>query len=158
MSCTLAGVAEKTLQPCDTTSTIWLGSSSLTSCPSGAIRVLQLSRIYCDGWVTLIKDYERRTLSICLATGASLTILQPHGKYDIGLRGHRYIQPPSNPISAVQSSTWWGYLCSVSNAYSDPDCIWPTQQWFITLFCKDVLYVSIDKDCIRWTRGSTQLL
>ena len=36
--------------------------------------------------------------------------------------------------------------------------IWPTQQWFITLFCKDVLDVSIDKDGERWTRGTTQLL
>ena len=105
MSCTLAGAAEITLQPCSTTSTTYLCGSSLTRCLSRAIGVLQLSIIYCDGWITQIDDYEGRTWSICLATGASHTILQLPSKYDIGLWGHRYIQHPSYPIGPVQSST-----------------------------------------------------
>ena len=32
-------------------------------------------------------------------------------KYDTGLRGNRYIRPPSNHIGPVQSSAQWDYLC-----------------------------------------------
>ena len=105
MSGTLAGATETTLQPCSTTSTTYLCCSSLTSCLSRAIGVLQLSIIYCDGWITQIDKYEGRTWSICLAMGASHTTLQLPSKYDIGLRGLRYIKQPSNPIGPVQSST-----------------------------------------------------